>query len=417
MGYDKEQLDELLLEYIDDPTKADINFKLGVFYQSIGQTASAVSFYIRTAERCTDSLLKYESLVRAGMCFLSQGCRNRTVEGMLVHAIAILPKRPEAYFHISKLYEAEKKWSEAYLMASIGSSLYDKDSLISLQTDVDFPGYYGLLFQKAVSGYWVGLGQESRDLFRQLIHNYKMNDTFYYTVAWNLNFYGEFKTEFKPYNKSELENLKLNFDGIEKIEENFSEAFQDLFVLHALKGKRKGSFLEIGAGDPFLKNNTALLEKQFNWKGILIDVDEEKIISLKKERKSSVVKKDARTIDYIKLLSKHKMPKVIDYLQLDCDPTEFTYETLLQIPFDTYKFRVITYEHDYYLDKSKSFRRKSREFLESKGYKLVLGNVAPDEWKAYEDWWVHPDLVDMDNLEDIISTDCRILEIRKHLLT
>jgi len=94
-------LTDLLNAYIQSPNDPSINFMLGITYYSIGQTAAAVSFYIRTAERTLDDSLKYESLIRASLCFESQGSRSLSVRGLLQHAISIMPKRPEAYYFLS----------------------------------------------------------------------------------------------------------------------------------------------------------------------------------------------------------------------------------------------------------------------------------------------------------------------------
>jgi len=48
---DKDFFTALLSRYIKDPTNFNNNFNLGNYYYSIGQTATAVSFYLRAAER------------------------------------------------------------------------------------------------------------------------------------------------------------------------------------------------------------------------------------------------------------------------------------------------------------------------------------------------------------------------------
>jgi hypothetical protein len=53
-------LEELLHKFINDPENADNNFKLAIYYDSIGQTASAVSYYLRTAERTKFEEIKYQ---------------------------------------------------------------------------------------------------------------------------------------------------------------------------------------------------------------------------------------------------------------------------------------------------------------------------------------------------------------------
>ena len=99
-------------------------------------------------------------------------------------------------------------------------------------------------------------------------------------------------------------------------------------------------------------------------------------------------------INYEKLFIENNLDTVIDYLQLDIEPAENTFNTLLLIPFEKYEFRVITFEHDYYLNHSVDYRRLSRKFLESLGYVRVVGNISPDKNSPFEDWWVNPNLVD-----------------------
>jgi hypothetical protein len=50
-----------------------------------------------------------------------------------------------------------------------------------------------------------------------------------------------------------------------------------------------------------------------------------------------------------------------------------------------------------------SFQEKSRVYLENLGYLRVINNVSPDDNRPFEDWWVHPDLVDMNIVNKIMS--------------
>ena len=47
---------------------------------------------------------------------------------------------------------------------------------------------------------------------------------------------------------------------------------QDAFVIQQLKSKKNGIYVEIGAGEPVSINNTVVLEKDFGWTGISLDV-------------------------------------------------------------------------------------------------------------------------------------------------
>jgi hypothetical protein len=411
-------LTDLLNKYVLNPEDAEINFLLGFYYENIGHTASAISYYLRTAERTEEKLLRYECLLRGAICFTKQGTRNFTVKGFLLHALSICPKRPEAYYLMSVFYENERKdesWNESYTISSIGLEVSDL-ILPDLITDVGYPGEYGLLFQKAKSSWWCGLCEESRDLLLSLLEKYEMNDTIKESVIENLKLSNVFVKPFNNYTKDKFEKLKVKFNGSEQIEENYSESYQDMFVLTMLNGKRCGTYLEIGAGNSFYGNNTALLEKDFDWKGVALDIDENFVNAHSNERKNPCLLKDASKIDYQKFLPGLDFSNEIDYLQLDCDPPEVTYKILLTIPFESYKFAVITYEHDYYCDETKSFQEKSKKYLESYGYLRIVNNISPNNNKPYEDWWVHPDLVDSKIIESMININDETKKAEDYLL-
>ena len=98
------------------------------------------------------------------------------------------------------------------------------------------------------------------------------------------------------------------------------QALQDKFVLNVLKGKKNGTFLELGANHPIDINNTYTLEKDFGWRGIMIEFDEKYLNQYKEHRKGSVhLIADATKVDYKKLLEDNDMPNSIDYLQIDLD--------------------------------------------------------------------------------------------------
>ena len=69
-------------------------------------------------------------------------------------------------------------------------------------------------------------------------------------------------------------NLKVEFKSSNKIVRNYSQILQDIFVLTILDGKQKGTYVEVGSSHPFRINNTYLLEKYFNWKGLGYEIDE-----------------------------------------------------------------------------------------------------------------------------------------------
>jgi hypothetical protein len=77
---------------------------------------------------------------------------------------------------------------------------------------------------------------------------------------------------------------------------------------------------------------------------------------------------------------------------------------------------VITYEHDHYCDETKSFQEKSKKYLESYGYVRVVNNISPDKFRPYEDWWVHPDLIDNDVIEKMTCINTDIKRAENYLL-
>lgn len=178
-------LQELLNYFVVNPEEVDINFKLGNYYNSIGQTASAISYYIRTSERTNDKEQAYSCLLAAANCFDLQGCRSNSVKGMLQNAISLLPSRPEAYFLLSRFYERETNYQDSYLIASIGESLSDKECR-PLDIEVGYPGFYGIIFEKAVSAWHCGLCDESCNLHYDLLEKYEMNSIHTGAVTHNI---------------------------------------------------------------------------------------------------------------------------------------------------------------------------------------------------------------------------------------
>lgn len=397
------QLNTALYNYLADPKNPVYNFSLGRVYEDMGHTAAAASFYIRTGEFATEfennELLTYEALLRLALCFERQGSRVFTTKGILLRAISLMPNRPEAYYLISRLYEMSKDWQESYTFAVMGENLPEpKEKMIS---NVDYPGRYALTFERAVTAWWIGLWNESMYLFRQIkkMPNAQWNIA---TITGNNLINLSEKAAWQDpltYYDSDYEHLKVKFEDASSIKQNYSQCYQDMFVLTMLNGKKFGRYLEIGCADPFFGNNTALLEKHFNWTGISIDYNQTETDKWPNQRNTThnrVICADATKVDYAQLL---EGTKDWDYLQLDCDPPMVTYNTLLRIPFEKHRFAVVTFEHDYYTDEDSDVRKKSRKYLESHGYELVVDNISPNNYNPFEDWWVHPDLVDRSIIE------------------
>ena len=46
---------------------------------------------------------------------------------------------------------------------------------------------------------------------------------------------------------------------------------------------------------------------------------------------------------------------------------------------------------------------------------MVAGDIAPDEWRNYEDWWIHPDLIDPSILEKMKLTNSKIKKAEDYM--
>lgn len=380
------ELNNLLHQYINDSRNPKICFQLGWEYEKLGQTASACGFYLRATEFGYDKELQFEALLRMALCFEKQGSRWFMVKGLIQRAISLLPKRAEGHYLLARAYERNKEWQEGYTAGVLGMEFqFEEGSSI---TDLEYPGKWVFEFQKGVCAWWIGLFDESMHIFRKLNRNGSITGIWKTAIQNNLNSLDNNWVAPMEYTKEQYKKLRYKFDGAHLVEKNYSQCYQDLFVLMATDGMEYGSWIEIGCADPIYGNNTKLLE-EWNWEGVSIDIDEN-VVDKWKDRKTTPYQMDATKIDW------EKMPiwdlnNVTDYLQIDVDPPHISYEVLLNIPFWKHRFRVITFEHDFYADES--VKEKSRKYLKSFGYELVVPDVCVNDYDSYEDWWIHPELV------------------------
>ena len=186
------------------------------------------------------------------------------------------------------------------------------------------------------------------------------------------------------------------------------QANQDKFVLMILKEKNNGYFLEIGSNHPVNINNTYILETKYNWKGIMIEYNSNFLPLYKQYRPNSIhIIHDATTIDYKTMFETNNMPSSIDYLQIDLEANNgSTIQTLQKLDntiFDKYKFATVTFEHDIYHSIVDNTRLQSRDIFKKRGYICVFEDINNKGKNPYEDWYVHPDLVDITYVNKLIE--------------
>jgi hypothetical protein len=171
----------------------------------------------------------------------------------------------------------------------------------------------------------------------------------------------------------------------------YSQIGQDRLVLKYLKNKQNGSFVDIGCGYPKYINNTYVLESEFNWYGISIDLHiytEPDGLVWDNCRSNKLVLHDALKLNYSELFKENNLPINIDYLSMDLEPPDLSLECLFKIPFDEYTFNIITFEVDKNREGDIKRIEESRNFLMSKGYTLI-GSICSGQ----DDIYLHNSLI------------------------
>ncbi len=200
--------------------------------------------------------------------------------------------------------------------------------------------------------------------------------------------------------------------------DSYSQLFQDLLVLYLLAGKNNGYFVEFGAADGMFLSNTYLLEKNFNWNGIVceparswenslrgnrtsiidyrcvfhssglklpfLDVEHNELSTLQSysqldlhaSNRTSGNQYLVETISLEDLLDQHDAPNVIDYLSIDTEGSEF--DILKVFNFNKYQFCIITVEHNH-----TEMRAEIYNLLVTNGYSRIFKDLS-----GFDDWYV-----------------------------
>lgn len=193
----------------------------------------------------------------------------------------------------------------------------------------------------------------------------------------------------------------------------YSQAGQDTFVLSLIDSNdgEKHTFVDIGCWLPKNLNNTFLLE-QNGWDGVSLD-----ITNLRSEweiRKSKFICDNALSIDYQKLFDDNKLPKVIDYLNLDIEGNGDRYLVLDNVMKSDREFKIITIEHDKYRGYEQTEKIPQVNLLTKLGYTLVCSDVCLNG-NPFEDWWVNSNYVKSEKWEKLLCSNKEADEILKLL--
>jgi hypothetical protein len=186
----------------------------------------------------------------------------------------------------------------------------------------------------------------------------------------------------------------------------YSDALQDQFVAHILDFKKDGYCVDIGSCHSIISNNTFVFQ-ELGWTSVSVEINSQYNSSYNSRTSGTHYNKDALKVNYKQAFKENEFPKIIDYLSLDVDTLSLS--VLKILPFDKYRFKVITIEHDpdLYGDE---YRAEQRKVLDDLGYHLVCSNIlVPNPGHLsydggpcpFEDWWVHPEEFDFELLDKI----------------
>lgn len=184
----------------------------------------------------------------------------------------------------------------------------------------------------------------------------------------------------------------------------YSQAWQDEFVINILNFKRDGHFIDIGSGCGVGQSNSYFFESEMNWGGVCVELGSDYNKFYKEHRQCIFLNEDATKIDYKSIFDANNYPSRIDYLSVDID--ENSMAGLGALPFDDYRFSVITIEHDSYRF-ADILKNQEREFLRHHNYTMLFSDVlvplgcgmGPN--LSFEDWWVDASVFNMDKLEKL----------------
>jgi len=213
---------------------------------------------------------------------------------------------------------------------------------------------------------------------------------------------------------------KIKDEILNHSEEYYSQLKQDILAIVINKHKTHGFFVEFGACDGIENSNTLLLEKKYQWNGILAEpcvsyntlleknrsaqIDKRavfgtsnQLINFKevvvpslsgiesffgRDKHSKVRKKgrsyQVQTVSLFDLLEQNNSPNVIDYLSIDTEGSEF--DILKNFNFNSkYHIKLITVEHNYIQHN----RERLKKLLEEHSYIRILPEIS-----KWDDWYI-----------------------------
>ena len=155
-----------LIDFIKDPHDGTAAFNLAELYYNEGHLASAMVYYLKSAEWNSSEYQKYESAYMVAMCIAKLGRRDQTEESLWFNLINFWPERPEGYLALSRYYEWRNNPVLGYSYAKMAFDRRASETTITPNSTIT-PGlsikfqYYKLLWE-------VGKFDESNEALRNM---------------------------------------------------------------------------------------------------------------------------------------------------------------------------------------------------------------------------------------------------------
>lgn len=180
-----------------------------------------------------------------------------------------------------------------------------------------------------------------------------------------------------------------------KVFNKSAEAKVDRFV-YGLCGSN-GTYIEIGAHKPYQRSNTSALET-LGWRGFGVELDTRfKQQWTESDRHNPIYWTNAITFDYVAACKEQNLPSRINFLQVDIEPPENTFQALQAVITQGIEFDFISFEHDKYCQPT-DWDPVVTAWLADRGYKVAVYNVCaqrrrnPGVWSHIETWYVNADI-------------------------
>jgi len=173
----------------------------------------------------------------------------------------------------------------------------------------------------------------------------------------------------------------------------YSQVCEDAIAWKINNNKKGGFFIDIGCNSyTELSNNTRLLIEN-DWVGVSVDYMDYST-TYQNEKNTTFFKLDATNLVELRMIynsvfeydTYKSIPNIVDFLSIDTD--ENSLKSLMCIDFEKYKYKCIVVEHDAYRFGG-ALRDPQREYLLKHGYYHLV------EINDFEDWYLCPDLIDV----------------------